>query len=158
MQFSGEYSFLSNFYPAPIQVLDLATFPTVEHLYQAMKPARLGDRIKVRDSTTPGAAKSMGRRYKLRNNWERIKDSVMYEALLLKFIQHPDCMKKLLSIDGVIQEGNTWGDTYWGVDLETGTGRNKLGSMLMTIREEARDIRFLNFSNPYYLGYHFMVQ
>jgi len=31
-------------------------------------------------------------------------------------------------------EGNTWGDTYWGVC--NGVGENKLGKILMGIRDE----------------------
>ena len=32
--------------------------------------------------------------------------------------------------------GNTWGDTCWGVDLRTGQGENHLGRILMKVREE----------------------
>ena len=33
-------------------------------------------------------------------------------------------------------EGNTWGDMYWGVDLHTMKGQNKLGKILMKVRNE----------------------
>ena len=37
-----------------------------------------------------------------------------------------------------LSEGNTWGDEYWGVNLRTGKGLNKLGKILMMVREELR--------------------
>ena len=38
----------------------------------------------------------------------------------------------------ILEEGNTWHDTYWGVDLKTGEGKNMLGSILMRVRNELR--------------------
>jgi len=37
-----------------------------------------------------------------------------------------------------IQEGNYWGDDYWGVDLKQNpnVGENHLGRLIMKIREE----------------------
>jgi predicted NAD-dependent protein-ADP-ribosyltransferase YbiA (DUF1768 family) len=35
-----------------------------------------------------------------------------------------------------LTEGNHWGDTFWGVDLRTGKGRNYLGRILMSVRRE----------------------
>ncbi len=29
-----------------------------------------------------------------------------------------------------------WGDTYWGMDERTGDGKNRLGRILMRVREE----------------------
>jgi predicted NAD-dependent protein-ADP-ribosyltransferase YbiA (DUF1768 family) len=46
-------------------------------------------------------------------------------------------MEKLLSTgDIVLEEGNTWGDEYWGINLKTGKGKNNLGKLIMQIREE----------------------
>ena len=36
-------------------------------------------------------------------------------------------------------EGNTWNDTFWGIDLKTGKGQNHLGKLLMEIREELKE-------------------
>lgn len=38
--------------------------------------------------------------------------------------------------DEELVEGNTWGDTFWGVCK--GKGRNELGKILMKVREEFR--------------------
>ena len=41
----------------------------------------------------------------------------------------------------VLEEGNGWHDTFWGVDLKTGEGENHLGRILMQVREELREER-----------------
>ena len=38
--------------------------------------------------------------------------------------------------DAILIEGNTWGDTYWGVC--DGVGENRLGKLLMEVREECK--------------------
>ena len=56
-------------------------------------------------------------------------------CLRKKFTEHLDLQKKLLETDdAILIEGNTWGDTYWG--MCAGIGENKLGQLLMKIREE----------------------
>jgi predicted NAD-dependent protein-ADP-ribosyltransferase YbiA (DUF1768 family) len=45
-----------------------------------------------------------------------------------------------------IEEGNTWGDVYWGIarraiparGIRAGDGENHLGKILMQVREELR--------------------
>ena len=37
-----------------------------------------------------------------------------------------------------LQEGNNWGDRYWGVDLKTGYGENRLGRIIMKVRWASR--------------------
>lgn len=58
----------------------------------------------------------------------------MYKCLLLKFTQEPYLTKLLETGTKYIQEGNNWGDEYWGVNLTTGIGLNKLGHYIMEIR------------------------
>ena len=38
--------------------------------------------------------------------------------------------------DALLEEGNTWGDRVWGVCQ--GQGENRLGKILMKVREELR--------------------
>lgn len=79
----------------------------------------------------------MGRRVKLRPDWEQVKTAVMEEVVRAKFTQNPDLAALLLSTgDAELIEGNTWGDTCWGVDLRTGRGENRLGRILMKVRAE----------------------
>ena len=85
----------------------------------------------------PSSAKRKGRRVKLRNDWEEVKDQIMYEIVLNKFSQNEELRKKLIATgDEYLEEGNTWYDTYWGVC--NGKGKNKLGKILMQVREELR--------------------
>ena len=135
--FDGEYAFLSNFYPSFITDEDYITYPTVEHYFQAMKTLDKGERFNVAIQATPGKAKRLGRRLDLRPDWEFIKDSIMEKALRIKF-SNPELRKALLNTgDEYLEEGNTWGDQYWGVC--NGVGKNTLGKLLMKIRQEIKE-------------------
>ena len=72
----------------------------------------------------------------------------MYEIVLAKFTQNPDLKKKLLATgDEHLEEGNTWGDTIWGtVD---GVGENRLGKILMRVRDELKNGWLQNSSAKY---------
>jgi predicted NAD-dependent protein-ADP-ribosyltransferase YbiA (DUF1768 family) len=61
----------------------------------------------------------------------------MLRLLRLKFNQL--FFKRMLMQTGERQliEGNTWGDTYWGVC--DGEGENNLGKLIMQVRKELRD-------------------
>jgi predicted NAD-dependent protein-ADP-ribosyltransferase YbiA (DUF1768 family) len=59
----------------------------------------------------------------------------MREILIAKFSQNEDIKGKLLATgDTELIEGNTWGDTFWGVCR--GEGTNWLGKLLMEVRTE----------------------
>ena len=81
-----------------------------------------------------GLMKKIGRKVSLQSDWESKKLSIMEEVVQAKFEQHPDLAKKLTKIEGVIQEENSWNDTFWGVC--NGIGKNNLGIILMKIRDE----------------------
>ena len=135
--FSGKYSFLSNFYHAPIQYGG-RTYPTTEHLFQALKSLDDLDREMISRQATPGNAKRVGRRVKLRADWEQVKVQVMYLCLQRKFDTHADLRKQLLDTgDAVLVEGNNWQDTFWGVC--NGEGQNMLGELLMKLRKSYRE-------------------
>lgn len=134
--FDGKYAFLSNFYPSSVTDEDDITYPTVEHYFQAMKTLDKAQRFNMAIQSTPGKAKRLGRKCNLRPDWESIKDSIMEDALRKKF-SDPILKKALLDTgDEYLEEGNTWGDQYWGVC--NGTGKNKLGKLLMKLREEIK--------------------
>ena len=134
-RFIGDYSVFSNFYESPIWD-DGIEYPTVEHYFQAMKTLDPNQRRTISMAATPGAAKRMGRRVKLRDDWEQIKERYMLFALRQKF-SSGDCKKALLATGNIyLEEGNTWNDTYWGVCK--GVGKNRLGYLLMQVREEIR--------------------
>lgn len=133
--FAGEHSFLSNFYQCEV-THEGVTYPSVENFYQAMKTT---DKSKRKEflHVSAGVSKRMGRKITLRPDWNRVKLSVMMYGLREKF-KHPILRKKLLDTGStVLVEGNTWGDTYWGVC--GGKGQNMLGQLLMKVREEIRN-------------------
>lgn len=134
-EFSGPNRFLSNFYPVTVEIGGLE-FSTVEHAFQAMKTLDQEARYAIKIQKTPGDAKRMGRVVKIRRDWEQVKDDVMFELLKQKFEQKDLTEKLLATGEEELVEGNTWGDTYWGVCK--GKGENKLGKLLMKVRGQLR--------------------
>lgn len=137
-QFKGLYRFLSNFYASPISYQD-KSYPTAEHLYQALKTKDQGEREKIRFAVTPGEAKRKGQKIRLRSDWERIKDKLMFMIIRLKFLQNPKLEEYLFNTgDDLLIEGNYWHDNYWGDCLcpkcKQIKGRNQLGKTLMKVR------------------------
>ena len=139
--FRGKYGFLSNMSPSPMTMKVPGSnheiiFPTVEHYYVAMKSMRLDDWVRISQIANPGEAKRAGRRLLIRQDWDKIKLTVMEQALRAKF-RIPELRDKLLATDDVMLiEGNTWNDTFWG--MCRGVGHNHLGRLLMAIRHELR--------------------
>jgi len=141
--FSGDLDFCSNMYPSPFDVLvqrgdtqKKLHFPTVEHWYVFWKCARWEDAETVLQMTKPGDVKRFGRHIKLNDWFEEKKLHIMHEGLQLKFKYHPDLRKRLLdTYPSPLEEGNTWGDKFWGVDYYTREGENNLGKLLMEIRD-----------------------
>lgn len=133
--FTGSFRFLSNFYHAPVWLAD-TEYPTVEHAYQASKSVDPAYRKSVAACVTPAMAKAMGRRARLREDWDEIKPDMMYYLLEQKFKKEPLRSKLLATGDVELIEGNYWNDTYWGVCR--GEGQNVLGRLLMEIRGELR--------------------
>ena len=135
-EFRGKYYFLSNFYDYPVKYQGLF-YSNNESAFQAQKTLNKN----IRESfcgINPSQAKSKGRRVLLRSDWEDIKDKIMYEIVYNKFSQDEIMKQKLLSTnDEYLEEGNSWHDYYWGVC--NGRGKNKLGKILMKVREELRE-------------------
>lgn len=128
--FSGDYRFLSNFYPVEV-VLDGVTYPSVENAYQAAKTLDLEKRKDFLNCTA-AKAKHLGRQLVIRNDWADIKLTVMKQLNEQKYMR-PDLRKMLCETYPLdLVEGNTWGDTFWGVC--DGKGSNHLGKILMSIR------------------------
>lgn len=89
--FFEEYYFLSNFSE------EGGVQPTVEHWYQAGKAANENEAAKIMAAPTPGKAKKLGRRCKLRPDWEEIKVDFMRELLYEKF-EEPTVRAKLVAM------------------------------------------------------------
>lgn len=156
--FSGKYRFLSNFCPVNIEYQGIE-YASVEHAFQAAKSIDRNERLKIAAAKSPAYAKRLGRKLKLRDDWESIKFNVMTVLLSEKFSVIP--LMESLEETGrkYLIEGNSWQDVTYGacervpawydkdyiisggqkLDWYSTTphlyGYNRLGKILMLIRE-----------------------
>jgi len=150
-----EWKEFSNFFPSPI-TYDGRQYPTVEHLFQAMKFMDTANGRQyaeaIRRVATPADAKALGRQrsstarlrniidmypgVRLRPDWEEQKDRIMMDCLRLKF-QIPTLRVVLLSTGDATLVEHTAKDSYWA-DGGNGRGLNRLGQLLMQLRGEIR--------------------
>ena len=131
--FRGKNEFLSNMYSCRV-VINGEVYPSAEHAFQAMKS--LDRDVRITLSVCPSAkdVKRYGRKIALRPDWEDVKVDIMYNILKAKFTNPVLAQKLLATKDEELIEGNTWGDTFWGVCK--GKGKNMLGNLLMKVRKE----------------------
>lgn len=138
--FSGEYRFLSNFYQF---VTRQGISTNVEILFQAEKATNDEDRNLILSASSPGVAKKLGKRIALRPDWDEVKDEIMQNLIISKFTSDRVLANKLLQTGTMeLIESNYWNDTYWGIckcPEHMGEGENKLGKILMSVRDELRD-------------------
>lgn len=136
-KFVGDYFFLSNFYECPI-ISPIGTFNSSEAYYQSCKCTNKDDAKKF-IPLNPNMAKQYGKVVEIRDDWEQVKEWIMYDVVMAKFICNKDLCKKLIdTYPAELYEGNTWGDTYWGIDITKPDkpGENMLGKILMRVRKE----------------------
>jgi N-glycosidase YbiA len=134
------YGCFSNFSPHPI-VLDGKEWPTTEHYFQAQKfvttAPDYAEKIRLAPSPMKAAQWGRSRKAPLRSDWESVKDDVMRRAVYAKFKSHPEIRDVLLATgeEKIVELTTT--DMYWGVGSD-GTGKNRLGIILMEVRERLR--------------------
>lgn len=138
--FTGDYSFLSNMEPVPIEGYGLR-FSSAEAAYMAAKCANPEDREKF-VGLNGYEAKKLGRRITLRKDWSHVKLSIMENILVAKFSHEPFKSKLLSTGNKTLIEGNYWHDNFWGVctcpRCIHKDGQNNLGKLLMKVRESLR--------------------
>ena len=124
-----------NFLHAPM-VIDGVTWPTCEHYFQAakfMQPSANEDTLRhietIRKAWSGGSAWQLGqnRSYPLRSDWEQVKASVMYRAVVAKYAQHPVLAAELIETTGPISAAPSTAD--W---------QRTNGLILERVREELR--------------------
>ncbi len=136
-KFDPFYEF-SNFAPHGLTV-DGVYWPTAEHYFQAQKFHDAAYRERIRQARTPKEAKALGqsRKMPLRADWEAVKEEVMLVALRGKFVHRK--LKRLLLDTGrrpLIEHAPS--DYYWGCGKD-GSGKNRLGTLLMQVRAELQE-------------------
>ena len=136
MQFRGRYYFLSNFYPHKFVYGDVEYYNS-EAAFQAQKCINEAEKLALSNMESPMEAKKYGKTVALREDWEEVKNDIMYSVLMAKFSSDEELKRKLLRTgEEELVEGNTWGDSYWGYDLEKNEGKNILGKILMLVRKD----------------------
>lgn len=131
------FGFLSNFYYCNVEI-DGIKYPTVEHYFQSKKFEGTKHEEYIRNLRYPSETAREGKRrdLPLRPDWEEVKEEVMYRALKYKFNNHALYLKLMETGDAELIEDSPY-DSYWGVG-RNGTGKNRLGVLLMRLREELR--------------------
>lgn len=142
---SKEYRWLSNMSYVDIEY-DGIIYPSTENFYQAMKYQRgwtfddSATRKNIRQIISklkPHEAKKFSRDNPMTSSvFESKKLEVMLYAQRQKFSKEPFRAKLLTTGNCHIEEGNWWGDKFWGVDIKTRQGENHLGRLIMQVREE----------------------
>ena len=82
----------------------------------------------------------------LRFDWEQVKDDIMQKAVLRKFETHADIREILLSTKDAEIVENSPIDYYWGCGAN-GSGKNRLGIILIEVREILRHSSHINADN-----------
>lgn len=128
--------FLSNFYPSPFFVNGVR-YPTVEHYFQSKKFEGTEYEEYIRNLPTPAETAQQGKRrdLPLRKDWEEVKEDVMMTGLRAKFKQSKRLASLLLATESAILVEDSPYDYYWGIGFK-GTGKNRLGVLLMKLRLE----------------------
>lgn len=136
--FRGVYSFLSNFYPAPVSYMG-QVYANSEAAFQAQKTfsTKEQQQFTIFRMHNPAEAKKRGKHLTLRPDWDTVKVRLMYEICMCKFLQNPELRQALLKTeDCILIEENKWGDNFWGTI--NGSGENQLGQILMDVRAKLR--------------------
>lgn len=143
-EFTGEYEFLSNYFPCTISYNGYI-FNSSEAAYQAQKCVHKEDMEAIAQMKNADEAKQYAKTMDKRTDWDMIKEKIMYRVVKQKFIQNSSLGKKLLDTENAyLIEGNNWGDQFWGICPVVGNvgidGLNMLGTILMVIRNELKPL------------------
>jgi ribA/ribD-fused uncharacterized protein len=141
--FSAENRFLSNFWPVEVQFEDIA-YPSVEQAYKAAKTTDVATRLEI--SRLKPNKRDLGEKieallskHEIRTDWsDDIRLEIMENLLIQKFDGRDEGLRQKLIDTGDVEliEGNTWGDTFFGIC--DGVGENHLGKLLMKVRESLK--------------------
>ncbi|MBR3019661.1 MAG: DUF1768 domain-containing protein [Clostridia bacterium] len=134
LQFREAYAFLSNDFPAEVTYEGIA-YACAASAFLASKCddpaerksiARMSlEKAKQKYNAVPGSPA-----------WEERQCTVMEEIVRKKFQQHPELIRMLLNTGNLRLINGGKKDTFWGVNLITWEGENRLGLILMKIRNE----------------------
>ncbi len=120
-------------------VFEGVRWPTAEHCYQAQKFRSRLRRKQIWEQVSPKAAARVGRSNSsdVRLDWNLIRVAKMYAVVKEKVLQNPDVYLTLLATSSREIVECSPRDPFWGVGA-SGRGKNHLGKLLMSVREDLR--------------------
>lgn len=136
---------------------DGIVFPSTENFYQAMKykrgwtfddsATRKNIRLQI-SKLKPHEAKRFSKENQMTSDvFEEKKLQIMEYAQQQKYSKEPFRSKLLQTGEALLEEGNWWGDKFWGVDIKTRQGTNHLGKIIMKIRDQLKQEEIDNATN-----------
>ena len=132
-----EHRWLSNMTYVNIEY-DGIIYPSTENFYQAMKYSEGSKRAYV-STLRPFLSKHYSKENQMTSEvFEEKKLQIMEYAQQQKYSKEPFRSKLLQTGDAHLEEGNWWGDKFWGVDIKTRQGENNLGKIIMKIRDQLK--------------------
>lgn len=153
------YPCLSNLFPSPIKIGDI-TYPSAENFYQSeriLSPEPTKDELFYSEKiiqSSPEEARVLGSVIEVdyveeREDWKDLREDAMLEILRAKFVQNKNCREVLMETGGKrlhLKTGSVKEDEfetfYWGTG-NASLGKDKLGALLMIIRQELFDNQIL---------------
>ena len=112
---------------------------TVEHYVHAHqflgeKHAELREKIRKAPRPRKVVLLAQANARHVRPDWHEVRDEIMLRALRLKFAD-PDLARKLLNTGNIALAFDDNREKYWSIGLR-GEGQNRLGNLLMQVRDE----------------------
>lgn len=134
-RFRGQYEFLDNLYPAPVE-WEGVVYSCVEAAFHASKTEDI--EVRKRFALMPlNKIRGKGSCFSISSQWDEHKREIMKYLVTLKFQRDPLLRQKLKETGTtILLNGNNGKDTYWGINLYSWKGRNELGKILMEVRNE----------------------
>ena len=128
-------SWLGNYSQTPIMV-DGEKWNTVEHYFQAQKFDSTTYQNKIKSIPNPDGAKKFAWSIQSfeKKNWSDIKINIMKKGVEAKFKQYKNLSSSLRKTQNRELIERTNKDYFWGKSL-SGTGLNKMGEILMELRD-----------------------
>ena len=123
--------------------LPLGTFPSAEALFQASRNLDSVYHCKQMRSKAPSISRKLGEKVETDDKWDENMEKLMMKIQRLKFKQHPRILENLQFTGRRNIIFNSRKDLFFGIG--SGNGKNKLGGILMKIREDSTS-RMFNWS------------
>lgn len=147
------YGFLSNWYMSDFTIGGML-FSSVEQYMMYAKAILFRDQetaLKILHTSNVGEIKALGRSVKGYNEvvWNGLRQVIIYEGLMQKFLQNDNLKNQLLATGESILAECAMQDCIWGIgcsmqddrrhNMAEWKGQNLLGFALMRVREKIRE-------------------